>query len=242
MHLKNNETRLLWKVGIVIPAFNAAATVGAVVAKAKEAAPESPIIVVDDGSSDATAQVSQEAGALVLRHHANRGKGEALRRGWAKAVQLACDAVITLDADGQHDPADLPRFVEHADRTQADIVVGTRRFDPRRMPLDRVLSNTLTSLIVSWRGGQRIPDSQCGYRLIRSRVTEDIDLTTRGFEAESELLIKAGRKGYKISSIPIETIYRDQGSAIRHIRDTVRFTRLILRSFFWSRQGRGPAG
>jgi len=219
--------------GVVIPAFQAAETLGELIRRCgvylyREV---SGIVVVDDGSTDKTGEVARASGAHVIAHPVNRGKGAALLTGFAEATARRWDAAITLDADGQHDPRSIPGFIAEHQRTGADIIVGTRARSGSRMPLPRRVSNRLSSAVVSWLAGVRIEDSQSGYRLIARRVWESIPLCGQRYDLESELLIKAGRRGYRIVPFPIETLYGDETSFFHPLRDTARMIRLFWRLF-----------
>ena len=222
------------RVVFLIPAYNSEATLGDVLSKLVSEHPQQDILVIDDGSSDNTAAIAKKFGVQVISHGENRGKGAALRTGFQRVLEMGADAVMTLDADGQHDPMWTQKFIEAMlDKNDRDVIVGTRMHDLRSMPFHRRLSNRITSKMVSIRCGQKIEDSQCGYRLIRTDVLKHIQLTTRHFDTESEFLLKACLIGFKIGFIPISTIYNDKGSSIRHISDTFRFAQLYLRSLFW---------
>ena len=216
------------KICIVIPAFNEAKAVAELVKKLLSHSDK--VIVIDDGSSDGTSKLAQGAGAIVLRHEKNCGKGAALRTGFKYAVKSGCDGVITIDADGQHDWREVPLFISEAERSSADIILGTRMKSVGEMPFIRLLTNVVTSLIVSVFSRQRITDSQTGYRLIRREVLENVALVTSNYDMESEILIKAGRKGFKIAEIPIRTIYGVESSNINRLTDTLRFIRLVLKN------------
>ena len=216
------------KVCIVIPAFNEAKAVTELIKKLLSHAEK--VVVVDDGSGDDTSELAQGAGAIVLRHEKNCGKGAALRTGFEYAVKSGCDGVITIDADGQHDWREVPLFISKAESSGADIILGTRMGSVREMPFIRLLTNIVTSLIVSVLSRQRITDSQTGYRLIRREVLENVVLVTSNYDTESEILIRAGRKGFKIAEIPIRTIYGGETSNINRLTDTLRFFRLVLRT------------
>ncbi|MAE70349.1 MAG: glycosyl transferase family 2 [Gemmatimonadetes bacterium] len=210
----------------IIPAYQAAPTLARVAA-----ACPAPVLVVDDGSTDDTGAVARAAGCELISHPINRGKGAALRTAFAHAIAVGFDGVITLDADGQHDPAQIPLFHDAAAVGDYDLVVGER---PRKgMPAKRRTSNTLTSLILSWRTGQCIEDSQCGFRFIRGEILRAVELSTVEFQCESELLIRAARAGFRIGSVPIRTIYAGERSHIRDVRDTWNFVRLVTQSLFW---------
>ena len=210
------------RVIALIPAYNEAARVGEVVAKARRHVDE--VVVIDDGSGDGTAAAAEKAGARVLRHEQNRGKGGAIATALDYFGRSDAEFAVLLDADGQHDPAEIAKFVETADREKADIVVGNRMGDTGDMPVVRRLTNEFTSWVTSKLARQRIPDSQCGYRLLRRSVLEDLRLSTARFETETEMLIEAARAGHRIISIPIRTIYETgHASHVHPVRDTIRF-------------------
>jgi glycosyltransferase involved in cell wall biosynthesis len=189
-------------------------------------------VVIDDGSDDGTAAAAEKAGARVLRHEQNRGKGGAIATALDYFGRSDAEFAILLDADGQHDPAEIAKFVETATREQADIVVGSRMGDTRDMPLVRRLTNQFTSWVTGKLARQRIPDSQCGYRLLRRNVLKDLRLSTARFETETEMLVQAARAGYKIISIPIRTIYESgRPSHIHPLRDTIRFFKFVRK--YW---------
>jgi len=216
------------KIGIVIPAYNAGHDIRHVLSKTIEYIPKTRICVVDDGSTDDTAKVVTSLGVVLLRHPTNFGKGEALKSGFRFALDSDWDGVITLDADGQHDPEAIPRFMSVFSDSDCDILLGTRPFRVGEMPLDRICSNRLSSLTVSCVSKKWIPDSQCGYRLIKSEVLRHIDLESSHFETETELIIKAARKGYTFAFCPVAARYHSSGSHIRRWNDTRRFCRLMI--------------
>ena len=189
-------------------------------------------LVVDDGSSDETASRAREAGAVVIQHPKNLGKGVALNAGYDYAVREGYDAVITLDGDGQHDPAEIPKFLQAAADPDVHIVLGCRMHDVEDMPRIRRCSNRTTSRFVSWLSGQDIRDSQTGYRLIKCEVLKRVRCVTRNYDAEPEILIKAGRKGFHIAEVPVATIYHGGKSSINPVVDTYRFIRLVLVSWW----------
>jgi glycosyltransferase involved in cell wall biosynthesis len=215
---------------VVIPAYNAEGSIKDLLQSISKHVPLAQVIIVDDGSSDRTSQITCSVGAKVVRHLMNRGKGAALRSGLKAAFEepsvLAC---ITLDADGQHEPAHIPEFLSSFHDHCGDLIIGARRISPVVMPIMRVLSNRITSALISAKIGQKILDSQCGYRLINRQVYSRISLDSDGFEIESEMLIKAGRLGMKISWVPISTIYSGERSYIKGFRDTLRFIKTWLK-------------
>lgn len=218
------------KMCAVVPAFNVEATVAKVIAGINQFISRGDIIVVDDGSHDQTAAVSRDAGAILLQNEVNLGKGAALKKGFRYAIQNRYDAVITIDADLQHDPSEIPNFVKCYFQSQADLILGDRTGDFSNMPLDRQFSNKTTSLIISLLTGTRIRDSQTGYRMINIDALQNISLISNRYETESELLVKALRLGYRIAHVPIKTIYNNQQSHIHRFRDTLRFLKIVGQS------------
>lgn len=212
---------------VIIPAFNESKEIAALVKAIKAKVPD--ILVVDDGSTDSTSQIAERAGAAVLKNSVNAGKGVCIRRGFRYALENNFDAVITMDGDGQHLPEDLPVFLRLGLDPQSDIVAGNRMGKTQNMPFIRVITNRFMSWLISILSKQKIPDTQCGYRLIKRRVLERIALTTDNFEIESEILIKASRMGFKIASVPIKTIYRGEKSQINPLLDTLRFIKFIIK-------------
>lgn len=217
------------KIGVLIPCYNGASTIKEVVAGVRAMLPE--VIVVDDGSSDNTYREAEDAGACVLRHSNNQGKGAALRTGFEYIKKSRdWDAVILMDADGQHDWCEIPKFIETAQKERAGIVLGNRMGGAATgMSWLRWWTNKVTSCVISKICKQEISDSQCGYRLIKTEVLRDLALTTSRFETESEILINAASRGYSIYSIPIKSIYKGERSYIHPVRDTIRFIKLCKR-------------
>ena len=214
------------KVCVLIPTYNGEATIPRLVQEVTKSVER--CLVVDDGSTDQTADCASRAGAAVIRHSSNCGKGACLRCGFDWALREGYDGVITMDGDGQHDPRDIPRLIKKAKESPAGIIIGNRMESAEKMPLIRRLTNRVMSWIISRICSQRIPDSQCGFRLIKRKVLERLGLVTSRFETESEILIKAHRANFEIDSIPIGTIYRNEKSKISPLSDTVRFIKLII--------------
>jgi glycosyltransferase involved in cell wall biosynthesis len=214
-------------VAVVIPAYNAGATLDEVLSKIFVSIPNRQVIVVDDGSTDDTPAIAVRNAVQLIRHGQNRGKGAALKSGFAFALKMPqMRAVMTMDADGQHAPKHLPEFVRAFRETPVDLIIGCRQLRWPAMPLFRVVSNRITSALVSRRLGVKIPDSQSGYRLHSRRLLERIELHTDGYEMESELLLKAVRAGMRVGFIPIATIYAGEPSHIRGWRDSGRFIKM----------------
>ena len=217
---------------VIIPAYNAGLTISELIEKTSKFVNKSDIVVVDDGSEDQTLGIAQRAGAVVLKHERNRGKGEALKNGFKYALKKNYQAIITMDADLQHDPESIPDFACRVDNIPG-IIIGTRKRNLKIMPFARWLTNNLTSAIVSVLSGQSIRDSQSGYRLISTQVLKNVKLKSKKYDLESELLIKAARRGFQIREVPIKTIYGGGKSFINPLVDTGRFIKLMWRSLWW---------
>lgn len=219
-------------IAILIPALNAEDSIAAVLEGCRRQNEWLALVVVDDGSEDATGRIAESSGARVIRHSTTRGKGAALRTGFSALLRdRHCDAVLTLDADGQHDPSDIPAFLRVFQERHAAVVVGSRERWNGVMPLTRSLSNTITSFLVSARTGTHIADSQSGFRLISRRVLERITLEADGFEAETEFLIKAARQGYSIDVVRIKTVYAGERSHMTHWSTTKAFVTTLFREY-----------
>lgn len=216
------------KTCLLLPAYNEAKTISHIISEARMYI--EPIIVIDDGSSDNTAQIAREQDVVVLRHDINRGKGMALRTGFKYALEHNYDIIITMDSDGQHEPAEIPRFLALLGQNNADILIGARVLKREKMPLHRRLNNKLISTVGSLFCGRNIVDFQCGFRLIKSEVLRSITLETVRYETESELLIKAARLGFRIETLPIKTIYNGEISNVKPLREIYLFTRMFLKN------------
>jgi glycosyltransferase involved in cell wall biosynthesis len=219
-------------VCVVIPALNAAPSLPSVIAGIRTHAPSVRIIVVDDGSNDGTAAVARKCADTVLSHGANRGKGAALRTGVQHALHDAdVDAIITMDADGQHDPSDIPSLLAAMRDEGAAYVIGRRRISGTAMPLHRRLSNTVTSFLVSARTGQHIPDSQCGFRVLSRVFARSVTVTSDGFEAETEWIIRGAGLGFRLASAPVATVYTSHPSHMTSVKTTMAFIRTLFREY-----------
>lgn len=223
---------------ILIPAYNEASGIADVVVETLSYG--YPVLVIDDGSSDGTAEAARIAGAEVLRLEENQGKGAALEHGFTYAAERNCDAVITLDADGQHAPGDLPAFVQAYQTGSAAVLIGNRFGDASTMPLIRRLTNRFMSGLLSQAMGQHVPDTQNGYRLYRLEALRGISLRAHRFEAESEILLHLAQRGIVIGAVPVATIYGAEESKIRPVRDSLRFLRMLRR--FWQAKLRARLG
>lgn len=208
----------------VIPAYQEGRRIAEVVAGARR---HLPVIVVDDGSTDDTATRAAAAGAIVLRQAPNAGKGAALRAGFARALEEDAEAVVTLDGDGQHDPAEIPAFLATHERSGAQLVVGRRDF--RSMPVVRRVSNTIGRMAISVAVGRDVPDNQSGYRLLGSRLLPALLVSREpGFEFEVEMIARCIALDLPIAWVPIRTIYAGEPSHIRPWAHFTSFLRICL--------------
>ncbi len=218
---------------VIIPTYNESRTIGGLVNKIRQQNLE--VLVVDDGSQDNTFQIAKDSGAKVLRNPRNSGKGASLIRGFDYALANDFDAVITMDGDGQHRCEEIPYFIRLAKYSASGMFIGNRMLQTKNMPLARVLTNRFMSWLISRVAGQRIPDTQCGFRLVKKEVLRKISLQSPKFEIESELIIKAARSGFKIEAVPIQTVYHKEKSRINPLIDTLRFINFIIRQIWTTR-------
>jgi len=217
------------RVCALIPAYNAASTLAPVIDGVKKYV--DTVIVVDDGSADETMRVAQEHGADTLRHEVNRGKGEALKLGFERARELGFDAVVTVDADGQHDPEEIPRLIEAYSKDDARaVVLGSRLGQLPEMRRIRQLSNRFGTALISRLAGRRIQDSQTGFRVIPVDVWNRVQVRGSRFDAEAEFLIRVCRLGYPLREVSVTSGAPD-GTPTSHyksVRDTLRIARRIF--------------
>ncbi|MBU0650478.1 glycosyltransferase family 2 protein, partial [bacterium] len=219
------------KTYALIPAYNEEKTVGGIVKGLLSVGLK--VLVVDDGSSDRTSSVALDAGAKVFKHDINKGKGSAIISGVEFLLKNdKFDYLILLDGDGQHDYRCCSRFVEKADKSNKDIIIGNRMHNPKNMPKKRLYTNKITSFLVSKFCGQYVPDCQSGFRLIKRTVLENVIFKAKRYDIECDMILKASRFGFSIGDIPIESIYANQTSNIKSIRDTWNFIRLLFKALF----------
>ena len=215
------------KICVLIPSYNEAKTIGKIVRDLRER--RFVVYVVDDGSSDDTASIAKAEGAIVLMHRENKGKGASLIEGFNNILKEDFDAILVMDGDDQHEIDDIEKFLKKMEETSADVVIGNRMLDTVGMPYVRIMVNRFMSGLISMISGQHVPDTQCGFRLIKRAVLEKVKLESMRFDTESELVIKAARQNFKIESVPVKTIYRNETSKINPITDTIRFIALIIK-------------
>lgn len=223
------------KVGCVVPAYDAAPTLGSVVLTLRSALPLATVIVVDDGSTDGTELRAREIADETVRFPRNRGKGAALRAGFAAALAHGCDAMVTVDADGQHDARWAPALLAALD--DADLAIGARDRSARVMPLGRRITNGLSAVAVARCIGQPVADAQCGFRALRASILNDVAPVGDRYEYETEFLILAARRGCRVRFVPVPTRYpSDVPSRYRPVRDSARIVAALWRF------GRGVSG
>ena len=214
-------------VWIIIPAYNERFRLAGILEELKSK--NFSVLVVDDGSLDNTHEMAEKKADFVIRNDKNLGKGMSLKKGISYLLkETGFDYLATMDADGQHSPSDLDKFLQKAEDGEY-FIVGNRMSNPIGMPKLRVITNKFMSWLISRIVGQRIPDTQCGFRLIKREVLEKIKIKTNNFEIESEILIKAARFGFPIKSVPVRSIYfKSLNSRINPFVDTIRFIKFIL--------------
>jgi glycosyltransferase involved in cell wall biosynthesis len=215
-------------VAVVVPAYQAAATIPDVVVRIRRAVPDATVYVVDDGSTDETGAAGREQGAVVLVHRRNYGKGAALRTGIERALSDGARAIVTIDADGQHPPEEIARLVAPLERGDADLVLGARARDGT-MPLGRRCSNWLSAALASRVGGVTVPDAQTGFRAITRRLAEAIRPAEHGYDFEIAFLLATLVQGLRVRSVRVPTIYQGQESHFRSWADTWRQARVFTR-------------
>ena len=217
---------------VVVPVFQGAATVSDVVRGAR--ATGYPVLAVDDGSSDASSDAAAGAGAIVLRHPRNQGKGAALQTGFAFALRNEARAVLTIDADGQHDPTEIPALIAaHREHPEA-LIIGVRSFD--QMPQRNRTGNRISTYWISRFAGRPHRDSQSGFRVYPRALFEGAHFRTSRFDTETELLLRAAKLGLPLVEIPVRTIYAPAEGRSSHFRgflDTLRIMRLVIGSPLW---------
>jgi glycosyltransferase involved in cell wall biosynthesis len=218
---------------VIIPTFNESKTIAGVVREVRKQGLE--VVVVDDGSQDGTSRVASECGAVVLHNIRNQGKGASLIKGFDYALSRNFDAVITMDGDGQHLATDIPYFMRLAKNSNCNVIIGNRMQKIKNMPWIRVITNSFMSWIISGIAGQKIPDTQCGFRLIKKEILEKVKFATCKYEIESEIIVKSCRMGFKIDSVPVKTVYNGEVSRIHPVMDTFRFIKFAIRELWITR-------
>jgi len=223
-----------WPKGtyVLIPSYKSACQLKTFINSLANVVPKDYILVVDDASKDGTYEFCQQEGISCVRHDVNKGKGAALRTGFACLIDAKW--IVTMDADGQHSPTDLPLFIDAARKYPSmGICIGARDMRLGAMPPARILSNRLTSLILSLFAKQRIKDSQCGYRMYSRELVSSIDIIYNRFQMESEIILKAAAKKFPIRFVRVQTLYlKDGPSHISHLTDTLRWVAAVLKVWY----------
>lgn len=216
----------------LIPAYNEARYIADVV---RRTLVHVPVVVIDDGSTDGSGAAAALVGAKVLAHSTNQGKGKALNTGFDYAVQRGVAAAITLDADGQHDPDEIPAFIAAFRAGQGDVIIGQRTF--AQMPAKSQFGNRVGTFLLGVAMGQPVPDNQSGYRLLSRAVLAQVRPNSTRFEAEVEILLRAQMAGFRLAWVPIKTIYNDKKSHFRPLHDSALFLKMVWR--IWRARMRG---
>jgi len=201
----------------LIPAYNCADRVGAVVRGVRRHVPD--VFVVDDGSSDATGEAARSAGAHLVVHETNLGKGPSIRTGLAVLLGQAYSHILMLDADGQHDPEDAPHFLAMA--AEADFVLGNRLWAPEAIPAKRYWTNFIGTRALQLMTGFPLEDSQCGYRLVSSAILRRMGLVGNRYSIDTEIIVRAGKLRARFAHVPVRVIYEGAVSHYRPLKDTV---------------------
>ena len=230
-----SKSSLNWSLYcVIIPVYNNRKTLPVLIERTLDLYPKLDIIIVDDGSEkDINGILSDYDNLKLVRHSINQGKGAALKSGIRIAKKEGKKFGIFLDSDLQHDPVEIQKFLDKRLHTRSDIILGNRKLDDS-MPFHRVLSNRITSFLISIRSGTRVHDSQCGFRLLNLQIIKPDDFKYNGFQFESEFLLKTLQQNSQISEVDISTIYNDQGSNIENMKDTFRFIKMYFESYFWN--------
>lgn len=227
------ETVELKTVWAIIPAYNAESSIGEVIERTKKYIPR--VCVVNDGSTDRTEDVARSRATEVVSLTSNRGKGFALRQGFGIALGNGCRAILTLDADGQHDPEEIPNFLAAHERDAQAILIGSRMAQADRFPPQRYYSNRTAAFFISKALGEYLEDTQCGFRLYPAETLRAIPLTTSHFQTETEVLLRAVRRGIRLGSVPVKNIYHLNGNAprsnFRPVVDTFYICMVVLQSY-----------
>lgn len=218
------------RIAAVIPALNAERSLGDVIRGTRKEL--EPVIVVDDGSTDRTSAIARANGATLLRHDVNRGKGRALQTAFAYVLQNGFDGVITLDADGQHLPSEIPKLLRARRETIGDLIIGGRSHHFDAMTSRRRIANRVSAWSIAKASGTHVTDSQSGFRFYSANLIRDVKLRTDGFALESEVIIRAGRSGYRVVTVPIELGFVDGVSTSHYkpVNDTLRIAWIVLRT------------
>jgi len=214
-------------VAALIPAYREEMHIGSVARRTMQHL--DCVLVVDDGSTDGTASEARKSGAKVISHETNCGKGAAIKTGLKELLGYCIEYVLILDGDGQHLPEEIPDFLTAANQSHAPFLLGNRMGDSEKMPLVRKLTNRFMSSQISRVCRQTIPDTQCGFRMLRRDVISHMFCESNAYDYETEMLLIASREGFKIYPVPVSTVYSNEVSKIHPVKDTIRFFKLMSR-------------
>jgi glycosyltransferase involved in cell wall biosynthesis len=216
---------------VLIPAYNAGSTIPRLLEDLSLCAQKPlKITIVNDGSEDNTVEACRGFNVQIISEKINKGKGIALKKGFEDfMINSHADYLLCLDADLQHPVTSIPDFLKVANETHSKFIIGSRKRSVKSMPLHRILSNTMTSFLLSVITGQKVKDSQCGFRLIHRDVLKQISLNESGYQLETEMLLKASEGGILLTFVSVPTIYKSEKSHMRPLRDTFLFIKLIIR-------------
>lgn len=221
---------------VIIPSYKSVDTLKSFIPRLLQWVPKKKVCIVDDASMDGTGQYCSEMQLTYLSHSVNQGKGAALVTGFAYMMKKNARWIITMDADGQHAPEDLEKFLTFVDQHQfTGICIGTRQKKIGTMPIARIFSNVITSKILSWICSTKILDNQCGYRIYSTDFLKSISIKYSRFEMETEVIIKAVKLGFPVSFVDVRTLYLSGQSHISHLKDTFRWIRAVIH--IWLKPG-----
>ena len=216
----------LSNTAVIIPIYNAENHLDELFTKLREITEN--IITVNDGSTDKSGDICKDFNVIYYEFEENKGKGAAIKKGFEIALEKKFEFAITMDSDLQHNPKDIRKFFIRQMLTKADFIYGKRSFSPNKMPIPRIMSNFLTSLIVSFKTGENIYDSQSGFRLYNLNIIKKISINTARYQTETELILKFAKENAKFNFVPIDTVYGDEKSYISHWRDIKNFVKIIM--------------
>ncbi len=222
------------KTLLVIPAYNEGLFLDSLLFDIEQRFPDLKILVVNDGSTDGTANIIDKHGTTCIVHPENHGKGASLKSAFRFAQKNGYDWVVTMDGDGQHPVKSVQDFITAVGKDSADLILGYRIARKGMMPIHRQVSNEITSVLLSLIiGNYRVHDSQCGFRAVRMSSIKLASYSEDGFQFESEMILRMGKGGCRFYEIPIETVYAKEKSSINIFYDTIKFVKLIFKSLFY---------
>lgn len=228
VHLMKKIIANWHNTAVLIPVFNGARYLDELYRRLNQFCPSCNLILINDASTDSSEVLAEKLGFSVISFTQNRGKGAALQAGFKFAISKGFDFAFTIDCDLQHKPEDIPLFIEKQNLTKADLIIGMRDFDPDKMPFHRVMSNSITSKIVSMVSGKDILDSQSGFRLYNLNLLKTLSFKSERYQFETEVIIKLAKLKANIEFVPIPTIYNGQESHISNFRDIGNFIKIVI--------------